>query len=117
MPLVGAWSLKSCFPGKLVATSLRSFMLHMFFSYTVLMHACAYFLSCRFVRRCAWMILDQICELNLRGDLLTTYAHNWVQGDAVVECEDFDTGERITIEVKSGAVRELYSSSIAMKNT
>lgn len=46
---------------------------------------------------------SKVSELNRRGDLLMTYGHSWEQGQTHVDCEDFDTGERVSIEIPRGA--------------
>ncbi|CAM9456366.1 unnamed protein product [Choristocarpus tenellus] len=42
---------------------------------------------------------DKVAELNLRGDLLTTYGHAWQQGQEHVDCFDFETGEPVRLEI------------------
>ena len=44
----------------------------------------------------------KVSELNRRGDLLMTYGHAWKYGQTHVECEDFDTGEPVSVEVPRG---------------
>ncbi|CAM9231868.1 unnamed protein product [Ectocarpus fasciculatus] len=42
---------------------------------------------------------DKVSELNRRGDLLMTYGYAWEYGQTHVHCEDFDTGEPVSIEI------------------
>ncbi|CBN77904.1 conserved unknown protein [Ectocarpus siliculosus] len=42
---------------------------------------------------------DKVSELNRRGDLLMTYGYDWEYGQTHVHCEDFDTGEPVSIEI------------------
>ncbi|CAN0181374.1 unnamed protein product, partial [Hapterophycus canaliculatus] len=42
---------------------------------------------------------DKVSELNRRGDLLMTFGHSWEYGQTHVDCEDFDTGEMISVEI------------------
>ncbi len=34
-----------------------------------------------------------------------TYGHAWEQGQKHVDCEDFDTGERVSVEIPRGTER------------
>lgn len=47
----------------------------------------------------------KVSDLNRRGDLLMTYGHAWEYGQTHVDCEDFDTGERVSMEIPRGAYR------------
>ncbi|CAM9534860.1 unnamed protein product [Ectocarpus sp. 12 AP-2014] len=42
---------------------------------------------------------DKVSELNRRGDLLVTYGYAWEYGQTHVHCEDFDTGEPVSIGI------------------
>ncbi|CAB1119421.1 unnamed protein product [Ectocarpus sp. CCAP 1310/34] len=42
---------------------------------------------------------NKVSELNRRGDLLMTYGYAWEYGQTHVHCEDFDTGEPVSIEI------------------
>eukprot|EP00903_Cladosiphon_okamuranus_P015360 g14186.t1 len=42
---------------------------------------------------------DKVSELNRQGDLLMTYGHAWEYGQTHVACEDFDTGDRVSVEI------------------
>lgn len=57
----------------------------------------------------------KVSELNRRGDLLVTYGHTWVHGDTHVDCEDFETGERISLEIKRGALLFSIKRSLKLK--
>lgn len=47
-------------------------------------------------------LVRQVSELNRRGDLLMTYGYAWEYGQTHVHCEDFDTGEPVSIEIPRG---------------
>lgn len=36
-----------------------------------------------------------------------TYGNTWQQGDSCIECQDFETGERVSIEIKPGECAEM----------
>lgn len=60
-----------------------------------------------------WLVVvfcePQVSELNRRGDLLMTFGNTWQQGDSCVECQDFETGKRVSIEIKPGGCVEMAS--------
>uniref|UniRef100_A0A7S3XPB0 NFACT RNA-binding domain-containing protein n=1 Tax=Heterosigma akashiwo TaxID=2829 RepID=A0A7S3XPB0_HETAK len=61
-------------------------------------------------------------DLEGQADLLTAYTHTWKDGDAEIQCQDFETGEPITITVPTGTTpvemaQKMYTKSKKLKRS
>lgn len=56
---------------------------------------------------------DQVAELNMRGDLLTTYGHSWSRGDPFVSCLGFETGEEVSLS-QCGLKSEIFAAYLTV---
>ena len=45
---------------------------------------------------------EQVAKLQIKAEMLTTYAYSWKEGDAECVCADFETGAEVRIPLKPG---------------